>query len=260
MGAQEPPSWPSQPQDEALSSEPGLETIVRRARDRSATGAHAVSDEALAAAFSVIATAAGIKAAPQPAPDEALREVGRALRAAVVEIRRGISALGTAWGEVLMSRTTRGTAADNPLIMARNDDDALSALLGAGRTNGMLASRAVTEALRDLRRHDLAVIRAMRRAVEEMLAHLAPDQILAGLRPSAIDVVPGARHQRGFRAYEKLHARMIDNLSGGAEAVFDRAFVRAYEAALAELAAAEGHTGGDAPTPGSEPGAQTLQR
>jgi type VI secretion system protein ImpI/type VI secretion system protein len=68
-----------------------------------------------------------------------------------------------------------------------------------------------------------------------MLSHLAPDRLLRELPPSAADALPGRRRQRAWEAYEKLHARLTDNLGGGPDQVFDRAFMRAYEAALEDL-------------------------
>ena len=58
---------------------------------------------------------------------------------------------------------------NNPLKFSADDDDALAALLGVGRHADMAAHEAVTDALRDIRLHELASMAAMQSAVRAVL-------------------------------------------------------------------------------------------
>lgn len=200
------------------------------------------SEENLAAAFMMILTGAGIRGIPPSPASEALRELGRTFHAVVAELRHEVGMV-TAATKLQGDQTVRKNEGSNPLRTALTDDDALSMLLGVDHTKSMRASQAIIEALHDLQRHNLAVTRATRLAVEEILAYMAPDRILQGMTASLTDILPGQRLYRGFKAYEALYMRMTENFKGGSNAVFDRAFGRAYESVLAELIATDPSAG-----------------
>jgi len=127
---------------------------------------------------------------------------------------------------------------NNPLKFAANDDDAMSALLGAGRHTDMAPAKAVTDSLRDIRLHELASIAAMQSAVRALLRSLGPDKVRASLEPgSSRSMVPNQKKARAWDAYEALHARISQALSDDFDSVFGKAFARAYEEALDDLTA-----------------------
>ena len=68
---------------------------------------------------------------------------------------------------------------NNPLKFSAGDDDALAALLGAGRRTDMAPHEAVADALRDIRLHELASMAAMQSAVRAVLDGLDPAKLRA---------------------------------------------------------------------------------
>ena len=144
-----------------------------------------------AAAFAAFAAGAGLAGHPAGDPNEALRELGAAFRAVVSGLRRMMIARATIKGEFRIGQTMIQPIGNNPLKFAADDDDALAALLGIGRQGGMSPARAVSDALQDMRLHELAVAAAMQTAVREVMGELDPARIMREQPPRAFEAVFG---------------------------------------------------------------------
>ena len=205
-------------------------------QEQEAHAAPAGSDAA--AAFAAFAAGAGIAGQPHLDPMTALGELGRAFRAMVTGLRAVMIARDEIKAEFRIEQTMVRASGNNPLKFAADDADALAALLGIGRHGGMSASRALSEALRDIRLHELAVAAAIQQAIRDLLDEVSPARLAQDLPPMTADILPGRRAQRSWTAYEALHARLQRALSDDFDTLFGRSFARAYETALADLAAA----------------------
>jgi type VI secretion system protein ImpI/type VI secretion system protein len=170
-------------------------------------------------------------------PAATLAALGAAFRSVVSGLRRMMIARATIKGEFRIDQTMIRAAGNNPLKFSADDDDALAALLGTGRHGGMPPAQALGEALRDMRRHELAVAAAMQQAVREVLAELEPARVMREQTPGIVDRLTGGHERRAWQRYAALHADMMRMLSDDFDSVFGRSFGRAYEAALADIAA-----------------------
>ena len=188
-------------------------------------------------AFAAFAEGAGITAAAPADPLALLHGLGRAFRAVVSGLRRTMIARAAIKGEFRIDQTVIQAAGNNPLKFSADDDDALAALLGVGRRSDMSAERAVSEAMRDIRLHELAMATAMQHAVRDMLAGLSPMQVTRRTSQGAFDFLPGRRAKRRWQAYEQLHSETVQALTDDFDSVFGTSFMRAYERAMSELAA-----------------------
>jgi predicted component of type VI protein secretion system len=101
----------------------------------------------------------------------------------------------------------------------------------------MGAVAAVSEALRDLRLHELATLAAMQAAARALLAEFEPARLSAGR--AGFDLVPMQRKAHAWDRFEALHARIAQALADDFDSVFGKAFARAYEEALAAASARE---------------------
>jgi type VI secretion system FHA domain protein len=128
---------------------------------------------------------------------------------------------------------------NNPLKFSAGDDDALAALLGAGRRIDMAPDEAVADALRDIRMHELASIAAMQTAVRALLEGLDPVKLRAQAEHGGVTLLPAQKKARAWDAYEALYTRTAQALADDFDSVFGKAFARAYERALDEVAAKE---------------------
>ena len=176
---------------------------------------------------------AGLPDAPAD-PVATMHAVGAALRATVAGIRQTLIARASIKGEFRIEQTMVRASGNNPLKFSANDDDALAGLLGIGRRNAVPADKAVADALRDMRLHELATMSAMQTAVRALLARLDPTGLENSVAHSSLDKLPNHRRARAWDAFAALHGKVSQALSDDFDSVFGKAFARAYEQALRE--------------------------
>lgn len=175
---------------------------------------------------------AGIPDASPRDPEQSLRALGAAFRAMITGLREVQRARRTVRGGFRIAQTAW---TENPLKLAVNEDDALEALLGAGRRSAMPPARAVEEVLKEIVLHEVATVAAMQEAVRTLLASLSPDKLREIAEQGAgLTVLPAQRKARAWDTYEATHARVTAALQDDFDSVFGRAFARAYERVMAE--------------------------
>ena len=190
------------------------------------------ADGALLTAF---LRGAGMPGARIEDPTATMEALGASFRAVVSGLRSVLIARAAIKGEFRIEQTMIRARGNNPLKFSADDDDALSALLGTGRRTNMGPAEAVAEALRDMRLHELASVAAMQKAVREMLNTLSP--AAAQEAAGGGGLLPMQKKARAFEAFEEQHAALLRALSDDFDSAFGKAFARAYEEALREVAA-----------------------
>jgi len=161
---------------------------------------------------SAFAAGAGLVAVSTPSdPLDMLKNLSAAFRSVVSGLRQMMIARATIKSEFRIEQTMIQVVGNNPLKFSADDDDALAALLGVGRRVGMTAERAISDAMRDMRIHELAVASAMQQASRDMLAALAPSEISEKLPRSFLDVLPKRRKARLWDSYVALHCQSASN-------------------------------------------------
>ncbi|MGD0109520.1 MAG: type VI secretion system-associated FHA domain protein TagH, partial [Rhodopila sp.] len=193
-------------------------------------------DSTLLAAF---LAGAGLPDAKPGDPEATMQRLGETYRALVAGLRSVLIARAAVKSEFRIEQTMIRARGNNPLKFSANDDDAVSALLGVGRHTEMAPAKAVTDALRDIRLHELASVAAMQSAVRALLAGLDPDRVRAAAEHAGgrSVLLPAQRKARAWETYEALYARIAQALSDDFDSVFGKAFARAYEEAFDDLAA-----------------------
>jgi type VI secretion system protein ImpI len=169
-------------------------------------------------------------------PQATMEALGQAFRAMVTGLRQALIARASIKGEFRIEQTMIRSRGNNPLKFSAGDDDALGALLGIGRRSDMSPAAAVADALRDMRLHELASVSAMQSAVRALMRQLAPEALRASADQGSITVLPAQKKARAWDAYERLHAATTQALEDDFDSVFGKAFARAYEQALREVA------------------------
>jgi type VI secretion system FHA domain protein len=190
------------------------------------------ADGALLAAF---LRGTGMPGARIEDPAATMEALGAAFRAVVSGLRAVLIARAAIKGEFRIEQTMIRARGNNPLKFSADDDDALSALLGTGRRTNMGPAEAVAEALRDMRLHELASVAAMQKAVREMLNTLSPEAAQEAAGSGGL--LPMQKKARAFEAFEEQHAALLRALADDFDSAFGKAFARAYEEALREVAA-----------------------
>ena len=164
----------------------------------------------------------------------AMEKLGAAFRALVAGLRQTLIARAAIKGEFRIEQTMIRARGNNPLKFSAGDDDALAALLGAGRRTEMAPATAVGEALDDIRLHELATMAAMQTAVRALVDRFDPAPLRAeGDRSGGM--LGAQKRARSFELFEKLHGDITTALADDFDSVFGKAFARAYEQALREV-------------------------
>ncbi len=196
-----------------------------------------MTDGALLAAF---LEGAGLQDAQPKDPAATMLALGKAFRALVSGLRATLIARAAIKSEFRIEQTMIQARGNNPLKFSAGDDDALAALLGTGRRTDMTPHAAVADALRDIRLHELASMAAMQSGVRTLLEGLDPAKLRAQAEQNAgMTVLPAQRKARAWDTYEALYTRTVQALADDFDSVFGKAFARAYERALDEVAAKE---------------------
>jgi type VI secretion system FHA domain protein len=195
------------------------------------------ADSALLAAF---LDGVGMSDVHPTDPVGMMRSLGQAFRTLVSGLRSVLIARASIKSEFRIEQTMIRARGNNPLKFSAGDDDALAALLGTGRRTDMTASAAVADALKDIRLHELASMAAMQSAVRTLLSGLDPVKLRAQAdQGGGMSLLPAQKKARAWDAFEALHTRTVQALADDFDSVFGKAFARAYEQALDEVAARE---------------------
>ncbi len=170
-------------------------------------------------------------------PPTTFRRLGETFRALVTGLRAVLIARASIKGAFRIEQTMIRARGNNPLKFSANDDDAIASLLGAGRRSGMEPAAVIAQALRDIRRHELATMAAMQAAAQALLADLHPDRIRNTVeRAGGMTLLPAQKKARAWEIYETLHASMQRAMQDDFdECVPGKAFARAYEESLGDL-------------------------
>jgi type VI secretion system FHA domain protein len=180
---------------------------------------------------------AGLEEARPADPAATMEALGAALRAAVSGLRQTLIARAAIKSEFRIEQTMIRRSGNNPLKFSADDEDALMAMLGAGRRTDMAAAAAITDALDDIRAHELATVNAMQQALRKLLAEFDPGRLRQAGEKNALNFTNLQKKAHAWDAFEALYARVVAALSDDFESVFGRAFAQAYEQAVAEVAA-----------------------
>jgi type VI secretion system protein ImpI/type VI secretion system protein len=170
-------------------------------------------------------------------PVKTMEQLGAAFRATVSGIRHALIARSEVKREFRIEATMIRRRGNNVLKFSADDDDALTGLLGAGRRTDMGPEEAITEALNDMRMHELATMTAMQTAVHALVERLGPDQVRDPKESGGALAMLGNRKAKSWDAYEALHAQVLRGLADDFDSVFGSRFALAYEQAMQELAA-----------------------
>ncbi len=126
---------------------------------------------------------------------------------------------------------------NNPLKFSPDLGFALAQLLTAKSSGFMDAEAAMRDAYDDLRAHQFGVMAGMRAALEGVLQRFTPAEIeqrMAG-RGLLDNLLPGMRKARMWELFEARHAEIARQAADDFQALFGRAFLKAYDEQVERL-------------------------
>jgi type VI secretion system FHA domain protein len=176
--------------------------------------------------------AAGVPNAPVGAdPVAAMRAAGQVFRALTEGVREVLMSRTAIKGELRVEQTMMRSANNNPLKFSFSPDDAVTALLGPTRPGYMAPLKAAREACDDIKTHEIAVMAGVQTALMGLLARFDPATLESRLTTGVIAaMLPAARKARLWESFRELHGTIASEAEDDFQAVFGRAFAKAYNA------------------------------
>ena len=168
---------------------------------------------------------------------ETMEAIGKLLREAVQGTLDLLRARGLTKSEMRADVTMIMATDNNPLKFSPTVEAALTHLL-SGQVHGFMPPlRAMKEAYDDLRAHQLGFLAGMRAALEEVLARFAPQELAKRLTEQSMldDLLPMNRKAKLWDLFLERHAAISGEAREDFNAVFGKAFRRAYEAQVKQL-------------------------
>lgn len=181
--------------------------------------------------------------APTHAAAEAetlFRLCGRLLRLLTQRAIEVLQARSTLKGEFRLSQTIVRPAENNPLKFSLDADQALRQFFVERRPGFLGPEAAFTEALNDIRQHEIAVIAGMRAAFDCLLNKFAPETIEGKLRAATKSPLRLPFGDKTWAFYQTYYAEFKANAGDDFQGIFGQDFVRAYEEQIRRLSTQEG--------------------
>ena len=166
-----------------------------------------------------------------------VRRIGHLLRGAIEGTLGLLATRSIAKRELGGGATLPRPIENNPLKFASSVDTALTHLLGPAQRGFIEPLAAVNDAFSDLRAHEIAVLTAMRVALNEVLGRFDPSTLEPLLAPKAMweNRLPGIREAKLWAQFSERYAEIVRDIEGEFGSMFGRAFLDAYEKQIDEL-------------------------
>ena len=164
-------------------------------------------------------------------PAEALRAFGEVFRVMAEGVREVLMSRTAIKSELRVEQTMIRPQGNNALKFALTPEEAVIALLSGDRPGYMPPLRAAKEAFADIKSHELAVMAGVQTALLSLLRRFDPDALEARLAQGALSAfLPAARKARYWDGFRQTYGEIAHEAEDDFQAVFGRAFARAYAA------------------------------
>jgi type VI secretion system protein len=237
-----PPSAPVRPPPRAesppIAAPAAAPTEATPPTAAPAAGAPATEADALVAAY-FEGLGLGPTAAGGEQAEVLFRQCGRLIRLLTQRAIEVLQARSALKGEFRLSQTIVRPAENNPLKFSLDAEQALRQFFVDRRPGFLGPEAAFTEALNDIKQHELAVVAGMRAAFDCLLRKFAPETIEAAMRasPKRGPLLPFG--DRTWAFYQSYYAEFKANAGDDFQGIFGEDFVRAYEDQISRLSSQE---------------------
>ena len=175
---------------------------------------------------------------PTPLTPELLELVGRLLHEAARGTVELLVARAALKREVRAEVTMIVARENNPLKFSPSVDVAMAHLLGPTARGFMPPALAMRDAYDDLRAHQFGFLAGMRAALEGVLQRFEPAALEAKLTQKSVldSLLPSTRKARMWDLFTELYGQISAEASDDFHALFGKAFLKAYQQHIDELA------------------------
>ncbi|MCF7699901.1 type VI secretion system-associated FHA domain protein TagH [Loktanella sp. M215] len=231
------PFEPTQPAPPAAAPVIPDEPILPAATVPPATAPSSAAPNDAARAF-LEALGAGDLDIPDAELTETMARLGGVLNTMIGGLRDILMTRQSIKSEFRMQQTVISAGANNPLKFSVSVDQAITAMVRPATKGYLPAAAAASEALNDIKAHEIAMMTGMEAALKGVLGRLDPKRLTERIASdSSLRSVLTNKKARYWDVFETQYAEISDQAENDFHDLFSKEFARAYQAQLDRLKA-----------------------
>ncbi len=190
-----------------------------------------------ARAFLMALGAEDLRISDAELPDTMAR-LGRTLRSMITGLREILMTRTSIKSEFRIEQTMVNVGGNNPLKFSISAEQAIEAMVKPTVRGYLAAELAATQALEDIKAHEVAMVTGMEAALKGVLARLDPATLTAKIEAKGgFGGFLRNRKAQYWETYEAMYAEISDQAQNDFHELFAREFAKAYKDQLARLKA-----------------------
>ncbi len=169
--------------------------------------------------------------------EQLMYEMGECMNLMLLGLMESLRNRSNLKNEFRVNQTTFQQKENNPLKFSATIDDVFQNLFLRKSTSFLPATKAVTEAFNDTKKHDIALTAGTLGEIKGILNQLDPNSIESrDLNDSILDnFLPGHKQLKYWKLYKSLHSDITNEISNQGSSALSDDFVRAYDKKIKSL-------------------------
>lgn len=163
----------------------------------------------------------------------AMERTGAAYRVMVEGLRDVLMTRASIKSEFRLGQTMISPDGNNPIKFSVSGDQAVEAMVKANMPGYLDAEKAATEAVNDIKAHEVAMMTGMQAAIKTLLERFDPTTLSAKIEAKK-GLFGGGKAKR-WDVFEKMYSEIASEAEDDFQALFGKAFSKAYEEQLRKL-------------------------
>lgn len=165
-----------------------------------------------------------------------MERMGKVTRLMIEGLREILMTRTQIKSEFRIEQTMISAGGNNPLKFSISSDQAIEAMVKPKARGYLGAEEAASEALQDIRAHEVATISGMEAALKGLLRKLDPKELESQLElGSGFGSMLTNKKARYWEVYESKYAEISDQAENDFQELFSKEFARAYQTQLDKL-------------------------
>lgn len=191
--------------------------------------------DAAARGFLAALGADGVSVSDRDLP-ETMARMGKVLRIMIEGMREILMTRSSIKSEFRIEQTMIQVGGNNPLKFSISPDQAVEAMVRPKAQGYLDAAEATSQALMDIKAHEVAVITGMEAALKGILKKLDPAVLEEKINAdSSLGGMLKSRKARYWEIYESMYSEISDQAENDFQELFAKEFARAYQDQLDKL-------------------------
>lgn len=163
----------------------------------------------------------------------AMERTGAAYRVMVEGLRDVLMTRASIKSEFRLGQTMISPDGNNPIKFSVSADQAVEAMIKPNMPGYLEAANAASEAVNDIKAHEVAMMTGMQAAIKTLLERFDPAQLSDKIEAKK-GLFGGGKAKR-WDVFEKMYSEIASEAEDDFQALFGKAFAKAYEEQLRKL-------------------------